>query len=143
MAQVKFIKQEQPDRIQLICHLTERFFQELEAKEPILILVEDEAQALALDQYLWTWDKGAFLPHVYDNGAVECCQEPIVISTREDNCNAAAMLIMGRPCSLDFVKKFRLAVDFAEVYDAGLVQHARQRFRVFREHGLNPEMLEI
>ena len=141
VVQVRFVRQERPDRIQLICQLSERLYQESEAAEPILIVVEDENQALALDQYLWTWSKSSFLPHVYDNGAVECCREPIVITTREDNCNGAAYLIMGRPCSLDFIKTFRKAIDFAEVYDNVLVQRSRQRYVVYRDHGLGPEMM--
>jgi DNA polymerase-3 subunit chi len=142
VVQVKFIKQDRPDRIPLICSLCERLFQEGEGKGQALIVVDDDNQALALDRFLWIWDKSSFLPHVYDNGAVECSRESFVISTREDNCNAATTLIMGRPCSLDFVKTFSQAIDFAEVFDAGLVQHSRQRFRVYRDHGLNPEMLD-
>jgi DNA polymerase-3 subunit chi len=142
VAQVKFVKQERADRIPLICQLCEQLFLDGLGKEKILILVDDDNQALALDRLLWTWNKLSFLPHAYDNGAVECFREPIIITTREDSHNAAATLIMGRPCSLDFVKKFKQVIDFAEVYDADLVERSRQRYRIYRDHGLNPEMLE-
>jgi DNA polymerase-3 subunit chi len=141
VTQVKFVKQERADRIPLICSLCEQLFLDGGGKERILIVVADDNQALTLDRFLWSWDRVSFLPHVYDNGAVECCRESIVISTREDNCNAATILIMGCPCSLDFVKKFKQSLDFAEVFDADLVSHSRQRFRVYRDHGLNPTML--
>ena len=142
MARVSFARQEGSDRIALICRLTRQLFEGLEGESRILIVVEDDNQALALDRQLWTFDKGAFLPHAIDNGAVDCRREPIVITTGEKNCNGADHLILGRPCSLDFIKPFDQAIDFAEVYDPALVQRSRQRFRVYRDHGLNPAMID-
>ena len=139
MTRVKFVKLEREEKLQEICRLTEDCFQ-AEKGLRLLLLVEDENQAVALDRFLWTWDKGAFLPHAFDNGSVECVNEPIVISTREANGNGATILIMGIPCSHEFIKEFELVIDFAEVYDSQLADAARERFRQYRRLGFNPQM---
>jgi DNA polymerase-3 subunit chi len=89
---------------------------------------------------MWTWKKAAFLPHAYDNGSQECFDEPVVISIREENSNGAEVLIAGRPCSIDFVRHFRLVIDFAELHDEALREAARDRFKQFREAGFAPVM---
>jgi len=138
VSQVKFVKLEQRDKAQKLCQLTEQYYQQ---GKRILIVVHDENRAVSLDRFLWTWSKGAFLPHAFDNGSVECLHEPIVVATRERNPNNASILILGTPCPVEFMSQFELIIDFAEVYDAALVEESRNRFRLYREHGMNPQML--
>jgi len=137
--QVRFVKLEQRDKAQKICQLSDQYF--MQGKR-LLLLVQDENQAVALDRFLWTWNKASFIPHAFDNGSVDCLQEPVVISTREKNPNNGSVLIMGTPCSPDFLNQFELVVDFAEAFDADLLEQSRIRFRLYRELGLNPQMLQ-
>lgn len=137
MTVVKFAKLERQEKIRLLCHLAE---DQYSLGKKVLIRVQDDNQAVSLDRFMWTWDKGAFLPHAFDNGSVDCLDEPIVISVREDNPNGATTLIMGEPCSLDYLCRFELVIDFAEVYDPQLAELSRNRFRQYRENGLNPQM---
>jgi len=134
---VKFAKLERPEKARLLCHLAEEQFNN---GKRVLIRVQDDNQAVSLDRFMWTWDKGGFLPHAFNNGSVDCLDEPIVISVRENNPNAAAILIMGHPCSVEFIRNFELVIDFAEVYDKQLADISRDRFRHYREHGFNPQM---
>lgn len=137
MTIVKFAKLERQEKVQLLCRLTE---EQYSSGKRVLIRVQDDNQAVSLDRFMWTWDKGAFLPHAFSNGSVDCLDEPIVITVREDNPNAAPILIMAQPCSLEYLRKFDLVIDFAEVYDKHLAELSRERFRLYREHGLNPQM---
>lgn len=137
MTQVKFAKLEQPQKAHLLCRLAEENFA---AGRRVLILVQDDNQAIALDRFMWTWDKGAFLPHAFNNGSVDCLDEPVVISVRENNPNGASVLIMGQPCSPDFISRFELAIDFAEVFDKKLADQSRKRFRGYRDAGFDPQM---
>lgn len=137
MTNVYFAKLERHEKARLLCELAAEHFS---AGKRILVTVQDDNQAIALDRFMWTYDKGTFLPHAYSNGIVDCLDEPIVISVREENPNAATVLIMGSPCSVDFIKRFQLAIDFAEVYDKQLAQKARVRFRGYRDAGFNPSM---
>lgn len=137
MTLVKFAKLERQEKARLLCSLAEEQFS---SGKRVLIKVQDDNQAVSLDRFMWTWDKGSFLPHAFNNGSVDCIDEPIVITVREDNPNAAPVLIMGQPCPLDYIRRFELVIDFAEVYDKHLAALSRDRFRQYREHGFNPQM---
>jgi DNA polymerase-3 subunit chi len=137
MTVVKFATLERQEKIRLLCRLAEDQFK---SGKRILIRVQDDNQAVSLDRFMWTWEKGSFLPHAFNNGSVDCLEEPIVITVREDNPNGAPVLIMGQPCSLDYLRQFELVIDFAEVYDKQLAELSRQRFRQYRDNGFNPQM---
>lgn len=132
MTQVEFVKLKRPEKAKHLCQLAEQFYQN---GAKILITVSDQNQAVTLDRFMWTWNKGSFIPHAYDNGAVDCLDEPIIIELNERNPHGADVLIMGSPCSLEFIRHFRHVIDFAEVYDQGLAGEARQRYANYREAG--------
>lgn len=137
MTSVRFAKLERQEKARLLCTLAE---EQYVAGKRVLIRVQDDNQAVSLDRFMWTWDKGAFLPHAFNNGSVDCLEEPIVISVQEENPNAASTLIMGVPCPLEFIRRFELVIDFAEVYDPRLAELSRHRFRQYRDHGFDPQM---
>ena len=137
MTTVEFVSLNRPERARVLCDLAETYYLQ---GERVLVIVQDDNQGITLDRFMWTWKKGAFVPHVYDNGSVESHDEPVVIVSAESNPNGAGVLIMGVPCSVGFIKQFRLAVDFAEAHDEMRLEESRERFRSYREHGFNPGM---
>lgn len=137
MPKVEFIKLHKPEMAKYLCELADEFQQ---AGLRVLITVKDDNQGVTLDRFLWTWKKGSFIPHAFDNGAVDCTEEPVVIGTQERNPNGARALIAGRPCSLQFVRQFERVIDFAEVYQEDLAAAARRRFAQYREAGFDPSM---
>jgi len=137
MVRIEFIKLEKPEKARLFCELAEEF---LEQGQRILLIVQDENQGVTLDRFMWSWQKGSFIPHALDNGAVECIDEPVIIATVEENSNGASVLIMGRPCRLDFMRQFKTVLDFAEVYDDQLAEASRERFAAYRDAGLEPRL---
>ncbi|WP_432822056.1 DNA polymerase III subunit chi [Trichloromonas sp.] len=137
MSKIEFIKLKKPEKARHLCELADEFFA---GGRRVLITVMDDNQAVTLDRFMWTWQKGSFIPHACDNGAVDCLEEPVVIGTEERNPNGARVLIMGRPCSLAFLRQFEQVIDFAEVYDDDLAAAARLRFSRYREAGFEPTM---
>lgn len=137
MPKVEFVKLKKAEKALHLCELAEEF---LAAGERVLILVQDDNQAVTLDRFMWTWKKGSFLPHAFDNGAVDCLDDPVVIAVAEHNPNGARVLILGCPGPFDFVRQFEQVVDFAEVYDDALAEAARRRFARYREAGFAPSM---
>lgn len=137
MTKILFIKLHKAEKAKHLCELAEGFFR---AGERVVIVVADDNQGVTLDRFMWTWQKGAFVPHTFDNGAVDCLDDPVVITNGERNPNGARVLIMGKPCTLEFVRQFEQAVDFAELYDDELAAAARRRFSQYREAGLAPAM---
>ena len=137
MTNIEFVRLNRPERARVLCDLAETYYLQ---GQRVLVMTQDDNQGITLDRFMWTWKKGAFVPHVYDNGSVESHDEPVVIVSEETNPNGAGVLIMGVPCSVGFIKQFRLAVDFAETYDERRLEESRERFRSYREHGFNPGM---
>lgn len=132
MTHVEFVKLNRQEKAKHLCELAEYFFNK---GHKVLITVSDENQAVTLDGFMWTWSKTSFIPHAYDNGAVDCLAEPIIIQLEERNPHGAEVLVMGRPCRTEFMSHFRHVIDFAEVYDPQLAKNARQRFLQYREAG--------
>ena len=137
MTKVEFVKLNRPERARSLCDLAEEYYLD---GQRVLVMILDDNQGITLDRFMWTWKKGAFMPHVFDNGSVECHDEPVVIVSEEVNPNAAKVLIMGVPCSVEFIRQFRHVVDFAETYDETRLEESRERFRSYRELGFNPVM---
>ncbi|MCK4536930.1 MAG: DNA polymerase III subunit chi [Desulfuromonadales bacterium] len=134
MPRIEFVKLERPERAAVLCELADEFF--MQGKR-VVIVVQDDNQGVTLDRFMWTWRKGSFVPHVYDNGAVDCIDEPVVITTRKENRNGAQILVQGQPCPIDFVRQFELSIDFAEMFDENLKQNSRDRFKACREAGFD------
>jgi DNA polymerase-3 subunit chi len=134
---IEFIKLSKPEKALHLCRLASEFYSQ---GKRVLIVALDDNQALTLDRFMWTWNKAAFLPHVWDNGSVECHQESVVICSEERNANGAQVLIMARPCAQPFMRQFAHVIDFAESYDEKLLVSARQRFASWREVGYEPRM---
>jgi DNA polymerase-3 subunit chi len=132
VTRIEFVRLERPEKARYLCELAEEFFH---AGQRVLVVVADAGQMATLDQFMWTWKKGSFLPHACADGAVACGDEPVVITTREENANGAQVLLAGRPCQLAFAGRFQVVIDFAEVYDAALREASRQRFRACRDAG--------
>lgn len=138
--EVRFVKLEQKEKALKLCQLTEQFFSH---GQRVLIRVDDENRAVSLDRFLWTWNRDSFIPHAFDNGSVECLIEPVVVTTRDLNPNNATILILGSPCSVNFMSEFASVIDFAEVYDPVLAEESRQRFRLYKGHGMSPQMYSL
>ena len=137
MTRIEFITLKRPERARVLCDLAEEFYL---AGQRVLVMVQDDNQGVTLDRFMWTWKKAAFIPHVYENGSVDCHDEPVVIVAEEENPNGAQVLLMGVPCSLEFIRHFQHVIDFAEVFDEARLQVSRDRFKGYREHGFAPVM---
>jgi len=137
MTQVHFVKLEKAERAVHLCTLAEEF---LLLNKRVLVTVQDDNQGVTLDRFMWAWKKTSFVPHAYNNGTVDCLDEPVAIVTGEVNPNGAQVLIMAHPCSLEFIRRFETVIDFAEVYDATLADQSRSRFAAYRTAGFSPRM---
>lgn len=139
MPEAFFYKLPKPEKALLLCRIAEQYLQE---GRRIVIIVEDENQGVTLDRFMWSWNNNSFVPHVYDNGAVDCLDEPVVIASRETNPNGADVLLLAKPCSLAFMSRFEVIVDFAELYNDVAADASRKRFAAYRDAGYQPKMCE-
>lgn len=128
----EFIRLRKAERARHLYELAEEFYA---SGQRVLILVTDDDQGIKLDNFLWTWKRDSFLPHSFDNGAVECLGDPIVIASSERNANASRVVILGRPAGLNFLRQFDVIIDFAETYDEELAAASRLRYRSYQGAG--------
>jgi DNA polymerase-3 subunit chi len=139
MTSVRFIKLDKPERAHLLHDIAELHF--LEGRH-VVVKVEDDNRGMTLDNFLWTWKRDSFIPHALDNGAVDCMNEPVVITAHERNCNAAQVVVFGNPSSVDFARRFELVYDFAELFDGQKLKESRSRWRQYKDAGFNVSMYE-
>lgn len=61
----------------------------------VVVWVADEGRRQILDDYLWTFEKLAFVPHVLWSPALGNVEDPIVLVGDEVNPNRSSMLVIG------------------------------------------------
>jgi DNA polymerase-3 subunit chi len=61
----------------------------------VVVWVADEGRRQILDEYLWTFRKLAFLPHVIWSPALGEVEEPVVLVGEPANPNSATVLVVG------------------------------------------------
>jgi len=92
--------------------LTKLVTQLYRARRRIVIWVEDQGRLQILDDYLWTFEKLAFIPHAIWNGGDDQRDEPIVLTSEPVNPNGAQVLVVG-----DGFPPGEWAAGFDEVHD--------------------------
>jgi DNA polymerase III subunit chi len=138
-SRVYFEHLDNPERVEGIARLLLRRGR----LEPhVLVLCPDAAFAAALDERLWTIHPESFLAHgVAGPEAGENAEHPILLATGVCRDNHPEVLINGTcevPPELD---GFASIVDFVDAWNEPLLQASRERFRSYRQLGLNPQYL--
>ncbi len=125
-----------PDsRLGFVCRLVEKVYRK---GHRILLHTDDDGQAAVVDDMLWTWRQGSFIPHeVYAGDTITDC--PVVISDRPeydaDVHDVLINLASDVPLFFERFERVSEVVDGDEV----VARMARQRYRFYRERGYSPE----
>lgn len=103
------------------------------AGHQIYIYVPESTQVQALDDLLWTWSAGSFIPHArYPSPQAGTVR--VLIGAGEAPAGNAGVLISLAPAVLPWFSRFeRLAEIVAG--DEMQRQQARERFRFYRDRG--------
>ena len=131
MTQVDFYILSQPQQRALFaCRLAEKIYR---LGHRVYIHTANAEQAQALDELLWTFSSGSFVPHecAEDNVAT---QSPVVIGFRDTSTVTADVLINTTD---EFPASYKNFARVAEVVDGADAAKAkgRDRFRMYRERG--------
>jgi len=136
---VHFELLDRPDRVEGICKLLLR---RARLTPHLLILCPDDGFAAQLDERLWTIHPESFLAHAIVTDDVQTnSQQPILLSTSINRDNQPAVLVNGGLEIPPDVSGFAHIVDFVDGWDEQLKQAARERFRTYRQMGLEPTYL--
>ena len=129
-----------PDRVEGISRL---LFRRGRLTPHVLILCPDDGFAAQLNERLWTIHPESFLAHgLASPDQATNARQPILLATSIQRDNNPAVLINGGLEVPPDISGFAHIVDFVDGWDDGLKQAARERFRTYRQMGLEPEYLE-
>ncbi len=136
---VYFGRLDRPDRVEGIAALLLRRGR----LEPhVLVLCPDATFMAALNERLWTIHPESFLAHgVACEDVAANAEQPILLATGIVRDNKAVVLINGGTEVPPDLSGFAHIVDFVDGWDEGLKQAARERFRTYRQLGMEPEYL--
>lgn len=128
-------------RLRFACRLADKAMQQ---RLRVFLLAASEAEAVKLDELLWTFSQNSFIPHrLAWHSAREPATEPVVIGCEERNEPEAAakpvethwdvMINLTSEVPESFGRYERLA----ELVDADPArrEHGRARYRYYRDRG--------
>lgn len=136
---VHFELLQKPDRVEGIANLLLRRGRLI---PHLLVLCPDAGFAAQLDERLWTIHPESFLAHAVAGASADKNREqPILLSTTIVRDNEPQVLVNGCLEVPPDVSGFAHIVDFVDGWDESLKQAARERFRTYRQMGLEPTYL--
>ncbi len=108
----------------------------LERGHRALLLAGSAERVASLNEILWTYDAGSWLPHgsALDG---EASAQPVFLTMAEENPNGADVLILVDAVSPAFSNQFARVIDMFDGHDDEAVRAARDRWRVGREAGFD------
>ncbi|GAV20775.1 DNA polymerase III subunit chi [Mariprofundus micogutta] len=136
---VHFELLEQPDRVEGIAKLLLRRGR---LTPSVLVLCPNDGFAAQLNERLWTIHPESFLAHgLADTDVEKNAVQPILLATSIVRDNQPAVIINGGLEVPPDISGFAHLVDFVDAWDEGLKQASRERFRTYRQMGLDPKYL--
>lgn len=127
-------------RLGYACRLMEKAYK---LEHRIHAHLPDDAAARALDELLWTFRQGSFVPHEVLGAESVTPAAPITIGTPGTNAPPAADLLVN--LATDVPEFFDRYGRVAEIVDGSATgrEAGRARHRFYRGRGLEPETHEV
>ena len=122
-------------RVRLACRIAEKAYL---AKQRVVVFCDDAALLPKVDEMLWTFGDGTFVPHDTVTADGAACEAPVALTTAALPADHADVLInLGNTVPACF-EKFARVAEFLdarpEVRSAG-----RERFKVYRGKAIEPQ----
>ncbi len=106
----------------------------LDRQYRIVVKAGSRERLEVLDAALWTYDPASFLPHGLARDGFEADQ-PIWLTTGDDNPNGARMIILADGATCPDVGAYDLCCEFFDGQDDEAVASARTRWKDYKESG--------
>lgn len=121
-------------RERLACRLVEKAFR---LGHRVYLLAPDKPAVAELDELLWTYSQGSFVPHAILNGT-DLDSHPVWIGHDEPPAGLNDVLVSLAPEVPLWFDRFARVAEPVGADETGKAQ-ARERFRFYREHGAPPD----
>jgi len=135
---------EPASRLHFACRLTEKAYG---MSTGVYAHTETPAEARRLDDMLWTFRQGSFVPHQLltndtGDGSEENVRAPVSIGSGSENESKGDLLINLTDDLPEFATGFRRVAEIISGSEAAQ-EAGRERFRQYRAMGLEPETHRI
>jgi DNA polymerase-3 subunit chi len=126
-------------RDHLACRIAEKAYK---AGHRVYLLAESAPHAARIDELLWTFRDGSFVPHERDTPRSDPAT-PILIGEAGTGTPAAADVMINLAAAApDFFDRYTRVAEIVDASPEGR-QAGRERFRFYRERGLEPHSHNI
>ena len=104
----------------------------------VYLLAPNQPAATELDELLWTFSQGSFVPHVLLSSDTTATDHPVLVGYAEppDGINDVLITLAGEVPH--WFTRFARVAELVGTDDPEKAR-ARDRFRFYREHGATPE----
>jgi DNA polymerase-3 subunit chi len=113
------------------CRLAEKAYR---LGHRVYLLVPDENSALELDELLWTFSQGSFVPHAVLAGSTDADTHPVLIGHGEPPAALNDVLVSLAPDIPSWFSRFARVAELVGAAEDDKTR-ARERFRYYRERG--------
>ena len=142
MTRIDFYLQQAPATASLdtlVCRLVDKVFGQ---GHQVYILTPDRETATRIDQLLWTYSPGSFVPHALYNIELSSPTPPVLIGPQEPPAAWQDILVTLSPEIPSYFSRFERVAEFVTANEDAK-QGARERFRFYRDRGYPLETHEI
>ncbi|MBI5451475.1 MAG: DNA polymerase III subunit chi [Gammaproteobacteria bacterium] len=117
-------------REQLLCRLVDKIWQQ---DRQIHIHTESSRHSAVVDELLWTYQAGSFIPHaVYQQGLAT--PAPVLVGHQDDPAYHSDVLINMAPQVPLFFSRFERVLELVNSVPE-IRQHGRERYRFYTDRG--------
>ena len=120
------------DRLRFVCRLTEKAWR---AGHQVFVQTATREQAMQLDELLWTFRAGSFVPHALTTATDEV---PIVIGERNRPNSAHDLLVNLTNAPPDAFRDYQRVAEIID-QDEDNKKAGRERFRFYKDNGCELE----
>lgn len=125
---VLFVELKIAAKIKYICEIAEKLF-----LNNIPISIYSKNDLPQIDNQLWTWKQESFIPHRILKAGISKAVEPVLLFNDFENPPDTEAIILSDPLSFEYLQRYKLVVDFAEVYHSEKKLESRKRFKNMRD----------
>lgn len=132
---VYFVETTVAEQRGLLFRWTERFYME---RKRVRVLVDSTVEAQSVDQLLWAFSQGSFIPHAILTPGAPPSDEPVLITPGVFDLDGFDALVCDVPADPAFMGRFERAVHFILRDDEGRRNESRDLWQKIRKAGHNP-----
>lgn len=131
-----FVETTVSEQRDLLCRWAEHFY---DRGGRVLILTDSTPAARYIDELLWTFSQGSFIPHALSSPEDAAPRaEPVIIAVGEIDSPGCDVVLCDAPARFEFMRRFETAVHFILRDDPEKRQESRLLWQKARDLGENP-----